>query len=43
MSNIPTPHNECKDKDLIAKTVLMPGDPNRATYIANKYLTNVNI
>ncbi len=29
------------DKTEIAKRVLMPGDPNRATYIANKYLTNV--
>ena len=41
MSNIPTPHNECKDKDLIAKTVLMPGDPLRAKYIAETYLTDV--
>ncbi len=38
---IPTPHNECKDKDLIAETVLMPGDPKRAKYIADKFLTNV--
>lgn len=35
-----TPHIEAK-KGEIAKTVLMPGDPLRAKYIANKYLTNV--
>ena len=38
---IPTPHIEAKSKDLIAKTVLMPGDPLRAKYIAEKYLNNV--
>jgi purine-nucleoside phosphorylase len=38
---IPTPHIEAKSKDLIAKTVLMPGDPLRAKYIAEKYLDNV--
>ena len=38
---IPTPHIEVKDKHLIAKTVLMPGDPLRAEAIANKYLTEV--
>ena len=37
---VPTPHNSAKMGD-IAKTVLMPGDPLRAEYIANKYLTNV--
>ncbi len=26
------------EKGQIAKRVLMPGDPNRAKYIANKYL-----
>lgn len=41
MSNIPTPHNECKDKNEIAKIVLMPGDPLRAKYIAENFLTNV--
>lgn len=41
MANIPTPHIEVKDKELFAKTVLMPGDPLRAEYIANKYLTDV--
>ncbi len=41
MTNIPTPHNECIDKNLIAKTVLMPGDPLRAKYIADNFLTNV--
>ena len=32
-----TPHNEAKKGD-IAKTVLMPGDPLRAKYIAEKFL-----
>jgi len=41
MSNIPTPHNECKDKSLIAKTVLMPGDPLRAKFIADTFLSDV--
>ncbi|MCK5762440.1 MAG: purine-nucleoside phosphorylase [Candidatus Izimaplasma sp.] len=35
-----TPHIEAKDND-IAKTVLMPGDPLRAKYIAETYLENV--
>lgn len=38
---IPTPHIEAKTKDLIAKTVLMPGDPLRAKFIAEKFLKNV--
>ena len=29
------------EKGQIAKRVLMPGDPNRAKYIADKYLNNV--
>ncbi len=41
MSNIPTPHNECSDKSLIAKTVLMPGDPLRAKFIAETFLSDV--
>lgn len=32
-----TPHNEAKLEE-IAKTVIMPGDPLRAKYIAEKYL-----
>lgn len=36
-----TPHNEAKNGD-IAKTVLMPGDPLRAKFIAETYLKNVN-
>ncbi|MDO4594142.1 MAG: purine-nucleoside phosphorylase [Tissierellia bacterium] len=36
--SIPTPHIEAKNKDEIAKTVLMPGDPLRAKYIAENYL-----
>lgn len=38
---IPTPHISCSDPSLIAKTVLMPGDPLRAKYIADTYLTDV--
>jgi purine-nucleoside phosphorylase len=38
---IPTPHIEAKDASLIAKTVLMPGDPLRAKFIAETYLTDV--
>lgn len=38
--NIPTPHNEAKLGD-IAKTVLMPGDPLRAKFIADQYLEDV--
>lgn len=40
MAFIPTPHNEAKEGD-IAKTVLMPGDPLRAKFIAETYLENV--
>lgn len=35
-----TPHNEA-DRGMIAKTVLMPGDPLRAEFIANTYLEQV--
>lgn len=38
---IPTAHIELENKDLIAKTVLMPGDPLRAKFIAETYLTDV--
>lgn len=37
----PTPHIEITDTNVIAKTVLMPGDPLRAEYIAKTYLTDV--
>lgn len=37
---MPTPHNEAKENDF-AKTVLMPGDPLRAKFIAEHYLTDV--
>lgn len=36
-----TPHIEVNDKNLFAKTVLMPGDPLRAEFIAKTYLTDV--
>ncbi len=38
---MPTPHIELEDKSLIAKTVLMPGDPLRAKFIADTFLTKV--
>lgn len=38
---IPTPHIEVKEKNIIAETVLMPGDPLRAKFIADKFLTDV--
>lgn len=39
--NIPTPHINAKAGE-IAKTVLLPGDPLRAKFIAENYLENVN-
>lgn len=39
---MPTPHNEALKED-IAKTVIMPGDPLRAKYIAEKYLTDYKL
>jgi len=38
--SIPTPHIEAKAGE-IAKTVLMPGDPLRAKFIADTFLTDV--
>ncbi len=38
--DVPTVHNEAKKGD-IAHIVIMPGDPLRAKYIVEKYLTNV--
>ncbi|WP_276861806.1 purine-nucleoside phosphorylase [Anaerococcus tetradius] len=40
--SIPTPHISATSADQIAKTVLMPGDPLRAKYIAENFLTNVS-
>ncbi len=39
---MPTPHNEAQ-KDDIAKTVIMPGDPLRAKYIAENYLEDYKL
>ena len=39
MSNVPTPHIGAAKED-IAKTVLMPGDPLRAQFIAETFLEN---
>ncbi len=40
-SLIPTPHIEVDEKNKIAKTVIMPGDPLRAKFIAENFLENV--
>ena len=37
-----TPHNEANIKD-IASTVIMPGDPLRAKYIADNFLKDVKL
>ncbi len=39
---MPTPHNEAQI-DEIAKTVIMPGDPLRAKYIADNFLENATL
>lgn len=39
MSNYPTPHINATPAD-VAKTVLMPGDPLRAKFVAENYLEN---
>ncbi|MDD5921221.1 MAG: purine nucleoside phosphorylase DeoD-type, partial [Oscillospiraceae bacterium] len=36
---VPTPHNSAQKGDF-AKTVLMPGDPLRAKFIAETFLEN---
>ena len=38
---IPTAHNAATDKNQVASTVLMPGDPLRAKFIAENFLTDV--
>lgn len=39
--NLPTPHISAKSPDEVASTVLMPGDPLRAKYIAENFLEDV--
>lgn len=39
---MPTPHNEAKQGE-IAKVVLMPGDPNRAKWMAETFLHDVQL
>ena len=41
MANTPTPHIGCQPGDF-ARTVLMPGDPLRAKFIADTYLADVS-
>lgn len=38
---IPTPHIGCTEQGIIAETVLLPGDPLRAKYIADNFLEDV--
>lgn len=40
MELIPTPHNSAVSCDAFGKTVLMPGDPLRAKFIAETFLTD---
>jgi purine nucleoside phosphorylase len=40
MSKIPTPHIDAKEGE-IAKTILLPGDPLRAKFIADNFLEDV--
>ncbi len=42
MANYPTPHIDAKPEDF-AKTVLMPGDPLRAKFIAETFLTDAKL
>lgn len=42
MSNFPTPHNSARAEDF-SKTVLMPGDPLRAKFIAESFLTDARL
>lgn len=42
MKNYPTPHIDAKPEDF-AKTVLMPGDPLRAKFIAENFLENAEL
>lgn len=42
MKNTPTPHNSAAPGDF-AKTVLMPGDPLRAKFIAEHFLTDARL
>ena len=39
---MPTPHNSAKPGDF-AKTVLMPGDPLRAKFIAGTFLEDAKL
>lgn len=41
MAKVPTPHIGAKEGE-IAKTVIMPGDPLRAKFIAEKFLENAH-
>ncbi len=38
---IPTPHINAKSKDEVAETILLPGDPLRAKFIAETFLEDV--
>ena len=38
---IPTPHIGCSEQGVIAETVLLPGDPLRAKFIADTFLEHI--
>ena len=38
---IPTPHIQVDKQGVIAETILLPGDPLRAKFIADTYLEDV--
>ena len=40
-NSIPTPHISCADPAQIAETVLLPGDPLRAKFIAETFLSDI--
>ena len=42
MANYPTPHISATPEDF-GKTVLMPGDPLRAKFIAENFLTDARL
>lgn len=42
MPLLPTPHIEASDPGMIAETIFLPGDPLRAKFIAEHYLTGVS-
>ena len=38
---IPTPHIAAKEQGIIAESIILPGDPLRAKFIADNFLSDV--